>query len=590
MSREELKDLIAKGLADHCSKDEDGLFYSEVYVDYHDELDESTIRTILSSEDPQQAFYEAIDSGYDTAVMEEEDAAIGYLLEEPVLAQAYEEDEEQFRDVLSDLFYVKQPYDHYLSEKVDLNILLDTGDCNYDFIHNSFAHGYYGDREEGVDETSSLLWLCRQQGVSKEELEYALRTDQCYSKEIEDVMERHGKTIYALKALGYRPEKPNEPCHQAGEYRELIQAEQRVQALERKIRKCRDNLAECDLSYDAFCSKWLSIRNRAQQGATPPEEEHWSRRRREIQDRETERLTSLTGELTAAREQLSLCMEKPAIQMTAALRDRLQEINAEYIPLRQSPEYKKGRFLESVIRESANVTSHMNALTALVKMPLSDAIKLTEVIRAEAPLNDSYYPDQRTGKSTITLGKDSHLGLYCPWQGAGSLFEIQLTKPLVIPIHLIFNANVDGSLGYGIQSIYGGLDYEESLHEISIDPDLTKPPLNQLIQNARESADQLPGSHEEMKEHCLKEALEENSLIQIPLDLGREVVRQMGNGMLTEQTAGQFRGYALQDHPEWAGMLTYDMASVLYHDYCRRLDMNMAPPHREQEHRFEEGH
>ena len=497
MTREEMKELMAEKLTEHLDRDEDGLFYSEVYVDYRDELSDDTIRTILSSDDPQQAYYELVTDAYEFAAIEEENEIIKRLEEDPVLAAAYKEDEDLFRDTLSDLFYVKLPYDHFLSEKVDINILLDTGDCNYDFIHNSFAHGYYGDREEEVDETSSLLWLCRQQGVTKEDLELALKTGEYFPKDIEEIMERHAAIMHVMKGLGYRPDKPDDPHSQQGSYKELIQAEQRVQDLEQKLRRCQNNLAECELSYDDFCAKWLSIRGGGKKDATPPDEGFWSRRRLDIENREGARLKALTTSLEAAKEMLAVTMKKPEIQMTSDLRDKLRKISEAYAPLRHSAEYKKGRFLESVIRESANVTSHMNALTALVRMPLRDAIQLSEVIHAEAPLNESYYPDQRTGKSTITLGKDSHLGLYCPWQGAGSLFEIELTKPLELPVSLIFHANVDGSLGYGIQSIYGGLDYEESLEEIKVDPNLMKPPLKEQIQTAKETAGKHALSQEE---------------------------------------------------------------------------------------------
>ena len=491
MKKEDLKDAMSKVLDAHYSRDESGLFYSEIYTDYQDELSEESLRKILASKDPKETFREAIDSGYEMAIAEEEWAAEEKLLKDPDLKAAYEEDEDLFRDTLFELFYVRQPYDHFLRERIDVNIVLDTGDCNYDFIHNSFAHGYYGDRKEEVDGNSSLLWLCRQQGVSKEELEHALKTGSCYPRALTDMMERHESTITAMKALGYRPDNS---FNQEKEYKKLLNAEHAVRDLEKKIARCKSNLAECDLPYEAFCDKWLSIHDRKKRGQTPPDQEHWSNLRQDIQQQNAEKLAVLIPQLDAAREHLAYCMQDPNVRMAADLRDRLQEINLQYVPMLQSEEYKKGRFLASVIQESANVTSHMNALTALVRMPLSEAIDLAAVIHAEESLNDSYYPDQRKGKSSIVLSKDSVLGLYCPWQGAGSLFEIKLAKPVEIPVRLIHDANVDGYLGYGIQSIYGGLDYEESLLEIKVDPDLIKEPFDQQLASAKESSGMLRGN------------------------------------------------------------------------------------------------
>lgn len=82
------------------------------------------------------------------------------------------------------------------------------------------------------------------------------------------------------------------------------------------------------------------------------------------------------------------------------------------------------------------------------------------------------------------------------------------------------------------------------------------------------------GAKEAIREMCLIEALEENDLSHVSIEMGREVISQMGNGMLTEPLASEFRDCALLDHPEWAGYSEFDVGSVLFHDYCERLNMH----------------
>ena len=45
-----------------------------------------------------------------------------------------------------------------------VNIMLDTGDGNYDYTLNSAYPCWYGQYDARLDEKSSLLWLARQQG------------------------------------------------------------------------------------------------------------------------------------------------------------------------------------------------------------------------------------------------------------------------------------------------------------------------------------------------------------------------------------------------------------------------------------------
>ena len=571
MDREELKRRMSEVLDQHYFKDENGLFYDEVYVDYRDELGDDNAREILGAKAPMEVFDQKMDEWYSEACDQSESNAIDKLIEaDPALAAVYDENEDLFRDTLFDIFYVKLPHDHFLDQDVEINIVLDTGDCNYDFTLNSFAHGYYGDPEEGVDECSALLWLCRQQGVSKEELEHALETGDCYPKHICDLMQKRNEIFKELKDLGCVPDKPWDHYNQKGAFKTLMQAESKVMQDSISLQRHRNALADCDLTYDQFCEKWKSKNNR-----TPPIEELWKMRCEDVRTSVSKELPSIIDRMEQDKAHLERVLKDPDVARAAKLRDDLKVLDEDYVPFTHTNEFKKGKFLESVIDESANTSSHMNALTALVKMPLRDAIRLNEVIQAEAELNNSYTPEERKGKSSIVLDKDAVMGLYDSWNGAGGMFEIQLLEPLEVPVRFIHDANVDGSLGYGIQSIYGGLDYSESLKEIrEVSPELIRKPLDQVLQEAKQiSREQAEHVLETIKGICLTEALEENGLPSVSEAMAKEVVSQMGNGMLTDPIASEFRACALKDHPEWHGYTDFEMGTILFHDYCKRLDM-----------------
>ena len=127
-------------------------------------------------------------------------------------------------------------------------------------------------------------------------------------------------------------------------------------------------------------------------------------------------------------------------------------------------------FIESVVRELENLTSHMAGLTFLVKMPLFDLFELKEAMKAEEHLNKSYYAEKRKGTGYIVLGKETMCGLFNTWSGGGSLLEIELDNDVKLPIKYIFNAWVDGTKPYGwdIDEVYGlvGSAWKETVKEI----------------------------------------------------------------------------------------------------------------------------
>lgn len=104
--------------------------------------------------------------------------------------------------------------------------------------------------------------------------------------------------------------------------------------------------------------------------------------------------------------------------------------------------YPQG-FLESVRQEVANETSSINRLTVLLKMPLRDAIKVNELVHKAEKTGYEFNPWKRPDCGSLTIGKNATLGLFDPWNGGGSTFEIELEKDLELPVKYVHSALPD---------------------------------------------------------------------------------------------------------------------------------------------------
>ena len=172
----EFKKAAEEALDSVCFRDEHGNFYTEIYADYRDELDDRTFIKICNAENPKWAFYDWLDEAYQECVWDYEDQVIKNVLEDEDFAEiASELDEDEVRDHLRDMFYVKLPEKHFLDQDILVDILVDTGDLNYDYTLNNFGPCYNAQEYEQIPEESSLLWLSRQQGYTKTQLKQAMR-------------------------------------------------------------------------------------------------------------------------------------------------------------------------------------------------------------------------------------------------------------------------------------------------------------------------------------------------------------------------------------------------------------------------------
>ncbi len=180
MLDKEMVDKIKNILEDnYFENDEYGNYYQDVLADYRDTLSEDRIKDIVNSDNPiyvfNNLFYE-----WDFDYYEYE--ALYKTLKIALGETIYEEHEDDIMDWINENVYFNPPYEHYEKQEVLVNIIVDTGDGNYDYTCNNFLNHYAPDIEElEIPKESSILWLVKQQGYTKKDLMDVIKSK--YDKE-----------------------------------------------------------------------------------------------------------------------------------------------------------------------------------------------------------------------------------------------------------------------------------------------------------------------------------------------------------------------------------------------------------------------
>ena len=162
-------------------KKEDGTYGVEIYADYRDEMSGEGAAKILQSSDPECALWEQLQEWYGDAEWQDKVNLRRQVKELLTVAPAApfpcgldEEEEEEVDALIDEMIFWEFPEDHFLDQEFNIPLMLDTGDGNYDFTLNAVYPHWSDAPAEELDEKSSLLWLARQQGYTKEQLVGAL--------------------------------------------------------------------------------------------------------------------------------------------------------------------------------------------------------------------------------------------------------------------------------------------------------------------------------------------------------------------------------------------------------------------------------
>lgn len=163
---DELADFLKANY--HEFDEESKCFFDEAYADYDDRLSDKELEKVLDSEDPEQALEEMLWDCYTGCEWQyRDDIVSNFLKTHEGSKYSYEEVD----DELVEIWYFKVPEDHYFEQEVDVDIVVDTGDMNYDYTLNAVYPHYNGSKDDEIDDKASLVWLAKTQGYTKEQLQ-----------------------------------------------------------------------------------------------------------------------------------------------------------------------------------------------------------------------------------------------------------------------------------------------------------------------------------------------------------------------------------------------------------------------------------
>ncbi|MBQ8248125.1 MAG: hypothetical protein IJZ42_13435 [Lachnospiraceae bacterium] len=441
----DIKRIVHEVLDELVQRDPNGERWSkELYLDYRDrELDEDMIKTIADSDGPRGYFDEMTDNVF----MDYKASVEGDLIKEVAKAldaANMEYDEDEIREYIYDRVDIIVPTDEILkNNNVCVNIIVDTGDANYEFTKNSFAHGYYGG--EGIEDESSLLWLAKQQGATADDLRRAFNEGTAFDANTLKILQARDDALKILESFGKKDAFGYEI--NVGKYALAKRIESDLRDCERKMAVQTRTLADLPQTYEAYMAacdaRGISLRFSSA--------DSFIQKRDEIISNAENRIQELSTKIAELKNKVKVNQLEPVFEAEK----QYKEACGKVVEVAYTEEYKKCHMLDSLIECSASTTSGMNALTFLVQMPLSDYLDLREAMSREEHLNKSVSPEDRKGTGEIVLSKSTHAILYDDWAGAGSCSDIELCTDVRLPINLIHSANPDGMNGNGVMEIYG---------------------------------------------------------------------------------------------------------------------------------------
>lgn len=135
------------------------------------------------------------------------------------------------------------------------------------------------------------------------------------------------------------------------------------------------------------------------------------------------------------------------------------------------------KFLSTVCQELDNLSYTFGVVTVLAEMSMNDYAKLLQQ------------------GSEVTMPKGCMLGVFTPWNGSGSVLDIELDKDLTFKREDIYDTQIEGAKpdnGYTVDQTYGLVSSAWQKPK-AIEVKERKPALDQLIQSANVKSAQAAG-------------------------------------------------------------------------------------------------
>lgn len=160
-----VEEILEKKL--YFKKDIYGFYGQKIYCDYKDELSDSIIEELLKSNKPMEALQNLLMDWAANYALEYEEVDTTNLMKEIKInfpqSKIFEENKDKIKQWINDNIYYYYPLEHF-NKEINVNITVDTGDANYDFMANKLLYNL--DALKKYAKYSSIVWLAKTQGKS----------------------------------------------------------------------------------------------------------------------------------------------------------------------------------------------------------------------------------------------------------------------------------------------------------------------------------------------------------------------------------------------------------------------------------------
>lgn len=180
----DIKELVKDYLAENYAwkKKDDGFYHFDIYVDYRDEIDDSTAQEILENDYPRDNLIERLWDWYqeqewdiiDNLVDDFKEKVDPKLLEDANIIEDGNLDDGDIREEFMEIIYVDYPVDWAENQEFCFNIIVSNGDDSYDFCLNEYIVDEDGNVNENA-EKAGLVWLAKQQGYTLDQVAEILK-------------------------------------------------------------------------------------------------------------------------------------------------------------------------------------------------------------------------------------------------------------------------------------------------------------------------------------------------------------------------------------------------------------------------------
>lgn len=210
---EKAKALLPEALKSVMYSHEDkgnGYFERDIYACQGDAASMETIKKFIESYDPMSSFEDWVNENFDDEeendIDEIEEGITEYLSKHDIDTEHLFEG--LIRDYITDHVGWNYPEDHFLNQMVRTDIIIDSGDANYDYSINAQypgnaerpaqpgEEGYKPyDPEEFIPKEAGIAWLASTQGYTRGQLHKALLDDDILGREQKEDYEKYYASV-----------------------------------------------------------------------------------------------------------------------------------------------------------------------------------------------------------------------------------------------------------------------------------------------------------------------------------------------------------------------------------------------------------